>query len=102
MTVLLEKVCGYNYVHKLRAISLLEADFNWWNKLVFAKRMISSARASNMILEENFAKKGSSCNDAVMTKGCSLKTLAFSTTRQRSEAAIREIFTTERHTRPQV
>lgn len=28
VTVLLEKICGYNYVHKLRAICLLEADFN--------------------------------------------------------------------------
>ena len=68
VTVLLEKICGYNYVHKLRDICLLEADFNWWNKLVFAKRMMSSARTSDLIPEENFAKKGSSCNDAVMTK----------------------------------
>ena len=68
VTVLLEKICGYNYVHKLRAICLLEADFNWWNKLVFAKRMMANARAGDMIPEENFAKKGSSCNDAVMTK----------------------------------
>ena len=64
----MEKICGYNYVHKLRAIRLLEADFNWWNKLIFAKRMMTSARDSDLIPEENFAKKGSSCNDAVMTK----------------------------------
>ena len=57
VTVLLEKVCGYNYEHKLRAICLLEADFNWWNKLGFAKRMMTTARDSDMIPEENFAKK---------------------------------------------
>ena len=51
MLVLLEKVCGYNYVHKLRAICLLEADFNWWNKLIFAKRMMTLARDSDMIPE---------------------------------------------------
>ena len=28
VTVLLEKICGNNYVHKLRAICLFEADFN--------------------------------------------------------------------------
>ena len=54
--------------HKLRAICLLEADFNWWNKLVFAKRMMHSARDSDMIPEENFAKKASCCNHAVMMK----------------------------------
>ncbi len=36
LTVLLEKILGNVFVHKLRAICLLEADFNWWNKLIFA------------------------------------------------------------------
>ena len=35
--VLLEKIIGNNFVHKLRAICLLEADFNWMNKMIFAK-----------------------------------------------------------------
>ena len=35
LTVLLEKICGNNYVNKLWAICLFEADFNWWNKLIF-------------------------------------------------------------------
>jgi hypothetical protein len=37
LTVLLEKIMGNVFVHKLRTICLLEADFNWWNKLIFAK-----------------------------------------------------------------
>jgi hypothetical protein len=37
LTVLLEKVAGNNFVHKLRAICLLEADFNWIKKIIFAK-----------------------------------------------------------------
>jgi hypothetical protein len=38
LTVLLEKILGNVFVHKLCAICLLEADFNWWNKLIFAKK----------------------------------------------------------------
>ena len=34
LTVLLEKIIGNNFVHKLRAICLLEADFNWMNKMI--------------------------------------------------------------------
>ncbi len=33
LTVLLEKILGNIFVHKLCAICLLEADFNWLNKL---------------------------------------------------------------------
>ncbi len=51
------------FVHKLRAICLLKADFNWWNKLIFAKRMMQ-----HTITEGSFAKKNSYCNYAVLTK----------------------------------
>ncbi len=37
LTLLLEKVVGNNFVHKLWVICLLEADFNWINKIIFAK-----------------------------------------------------------------
>ncbi len=40
LTVLQEKIVGNNFVHKLRAICLLEADFNWINKIIFAKWMM--------------------------------------------------------------
>ncbi len=68
LTVLLEKIVGNNFVHKLRAICLLEADFNWINKVVFVKRMIGSALERNLIPGECFSKKGSNCINAVMTK----------------------------------
>jgi hypothetical protein len=29
------------FVHKLGAICLLEVDFNWWNKLIFAIRVVA-------------------------------------------------------------
>ena len=66
--MLLEKICGNNYVHRLRAICLFEADFNWWNKLVFAKRMMGMADEKGLIPIENYAKKGSHCDNAVMAK----------------------------------
>jgi len=68
VNVLLEKIMGNNFVHKLRAICLLEADFNWWNKLIFAKRMMSSAGTRGFVPGESFAKTGSSCEKAVLTK----------------------------------
>jgi hypothetical protein len=49
LTVLLEKIVGNNFVHKLKAICLLEADFNWINKIIFAKGMIGSALERNLI-----------------------------------------------------
>jgi hypothetical protein len=66
--VLLEKIVGNNFVHKLWAICLLEADFNWINKVIFAKQMIGSALKRNLIPGECFSKKGSNCIIAIMTK----------------------------------
>ena len=37
VTVLLEKTAGNNNLEKLRAICLLEADFNWWLKVTDAQ-----------------------------------------------------------------
>jgi hypothetical protein len=68
LTVLLEKIVGNNFVHKLRVICLLEADFDWINKIIFAKRMIGSALERNLIPGDCFSKKGSNCINAVMTK----------------------------------
>jgi hypothetical protein len=68
LTVLLEKIVGNNFVHKLRAICLLEADFNWINKIIFARRMIGTALERNLIPGKCFSKKGSNCINAGMTK----------------------------------
>ena len=40
LTVMLEKVAGNVNVDKLRAILLMEADFNFVNKLMFGSRLI--------------------------------------------------------------
>jgi hypothetical protein len=67
-TVLLENIVGNNFVNKLWAICLLEADFNWMNTVVFAKQMIGSALERNLIPGKCFSKKGSNCINAFMTK----------------------------------
>jgi hypothetical protein len=68
LTVLLEKILGNVFVHKLRAICLLEVDFNWWNKLIFAKQMMKQAGREGCIPQECSAKKHSHCNYAVLMK----------------------------------
>jgi hypothetical protein len=68
LTVLLEKILGNVFVHKLRAIWLLEADFNRQNKLIFAKQMMQQAGWDRAIPKECFAKKHSTCNDTVLAK----------------------------------
>jgi hypothetical protein len=55
------------FFHKLLAICFLEADFNWINKVVFAKQMIGSALERDFIPGKCFSKKGSTCINAVMT-----------------------------------
>ncbi len=68
LTVLLEKTCGNNLINKMRTICLLKADFNWLNKLIYARRMMNSTLDENLIPLECFAKKGSNCVNVVMTK----------------------------------
>jgi hypothetical protein len=66
--VLLEKIMGNVFMHKLCAICLLDANFNWWNELIFAKRMMQLAIQNGSIPQECYAKKYSYCNNAVLTK----------------------------------
>jgi hypothetical protein len=68
LTVLLEKTPGYNKIHKMRGIVLVEADFNYYMKVVIARRMLKSAQEKDQVLVEYFAKRGSNCINAVMTK----------------------------------
>ena len=60
---MLEKIAGLALVNKLRAILLMEADFNMHNKIIFGKRMLDSARAGGMIPEEHFSDKGKTAED---------------------------------------
>ena len=44
LSVMLEKMFGVRLVSKLRAILLMEADFNAANKIVYGNRMLANAR----------------------------------------------------------
>jgi hypothetical protein len=68
VTVLLEKVAGNNNIAKLRAICLLEADFNWWLKVIFAKRMMSRMRSQDILPVEQGATSGKTTIDSSMLK----------------------------------
>eukprot|EP00956_Cyclotella_meneghiniana_P043604 scaffold278788_cov93-Cyclotella_meneghiniana.AAC.1 len=59
VTVLPEKVFGVRLITKLRAICLLEADFNWLNKLIFARRLEAHCRLHGLTPREQFAKSKS-------------------------------------------
>ena len=69
LTVLLEKVFGNTYIDKMRAICLLEANYNWLNKYVFAKRMMGRAFQEDIVPVEQLAKRGSQAAHGVVTYG---------------------------------
>ena len=54
LSAMLEKKAGVIQVDKLRAILLMEADFNFANKLIFGSRMMKEAMAQNEIPDELF------------------------------------------------
>ncbi len=67
--VLLEKVFRNIYIDKMRAICLLEANYNWLNKFMFAKQMMDKAFWGDIIPAEQFAKGGSQATEGVLTSG---------------------------------
>ena len=68
LTVLLEKAFGNIYLEKMREICLLEADFNWLNKLIFAKRMMDQAYDNGLVPVEQFARRGVQASHGVLCK----------------------------------
>ena len=65
---MLEKITGVALVNKLRAILLMEADFNFHNKLIFGKRMLEVARANDVIPGEQFSEQQSTAEDGSWDK----------------------------------
>lgn len=65
---MLEKVAGVALVNKLRAILLMEADFNFHNKLIFGKWILKNARLLQLILDEHFSEKEKTAEDGGLQK----------------------------------
>lgn len=55
---MLEKVASISLVEKMRAILLMEADFNFMNKMIYGDRMLSNARRYGYMAEEIFSEQG--------------------------------------------
>ncbi len=68
LTVLLEKTPGNNNIHKMRAVCLLDNNFNYYNNTIFAWHVMISAQSKEQVPIKCFATKGNNCINAVMTK----------------------------------
>jgi hypothetical protein len=77
LSVMLEKTLGVTLVSKLRAILLMEADFNTTNKIVYGDRMMTNVRKCNLMPEEIFSEKNRMTDDGTLCK-----TLFYDITRQ--------------------
>ena len=68
LSVMLEKAFGERLVSKLRAILLMEADFNAANKIVYGERMLSNVRRHKLMPDEIFSEKGRMADDGGLSK----------------------------------
>ena len=64
LQVMLEKVAGVALVNKLRAILLMEADYNFFNKWVFGYMAINRLYEQGYIPEDQYSQRESTAEDA--------------------------------------
>jgi hypothetical protein len=64
LQVMLEKVAGVALVNKLRAILLMEADYNFFNKWVFGHMAINRLYEEGYIPEDQYSQRESTAEDA--------------------------------------
>jgi hypothetical protein len=57
LSVMVEKMLGVTLVNKLRAILLMEGDFNAVNKMVYGVVMLKNVRDHNLMPEEIFSER---------------------------------------------
>ena len=68
LTCMLEKKPGVSLIEKLRAIVLLEADYNKAIKEMFGMRMLMLAREYGLIPDEIFSERGRTSDDGALAK----------------------------------
>ena len=68
LTCILEKIPGNCLVSKLRAILLMEADFNANNKIIFGERMMEVVREYGLMEDEIFSEQGRTAEDGALSK----------------------------------
>ena len=54
---MLEKIPGATFMDKLRAILLMEADFNFGNRLIFGNKMVESLEAKGVLPHDSFGSR---------------------------------------------
>jgi hypothetical protein len=64
LQVLLEKVLGVALVDKLRAILLIEGNFNFFNKWLFGHVAVNKLYKLGYIRKDQYSKKGSTAEDS--------------------------------------
>ena len=83
LLVMLEKIVSVAVVTKFWSILLIEADFNFHNKLIFGKRMMDLARRHGIVPEKIYSKEGRMVEDAVLHQ-----VLAYDIARQKQDPLI--------------
>jgi len=85
---MIEKKPGVIVVDKLRAILLMEADFNFGNKLIFGNRAMQNAETSEMFRNETCGgRKRMEAAEAGLNRRLFLDTLR---QKRRSQSSLRE------------
>lgn len=54
MTTLIEKEKGFPYIHRMRAIHIIEAEVQFLAKVHCVKKMMGVAESKNLITEEQY------------------------------------------------
>ncbi len=68
LSVMLEKIYGCSLVNNLRAILLMEADFNFSNKVVYGVRIMDNVCKFGYMPEEIYSEKGKMADDGSLAK----------------------------------
>ena len=68
LSVMLEKETGVRLVSRLRAILLMEADFNSVNKIIYGDRMLANMRQHRLMSEEIFSERNKEAEDGGLAK----------------------------------
>jgi len=58
LTVIIEKAPGDTLVYKLRAILIMEADFNFGNRLLFGNKMVKDIESKGTIPSDSLQDPG--------------------------------------------
>lgn len=79
LTVMIEKIPGVTLVNKLRAILLMEADFNFGNRLILGKNMVKGLEKMKVFPPDSFGSRSNLCSIEVPV----CRALFFDVVRQR-------------------